>query len=86
MATHASQSKFDQHRFLTGGTDGAPSNVTNKKEGMSTFISVYLFHDTILTICLQVLMVFHHGSQRRRPYLKKVSRAAKTYTWCETYK
>ena len=86
MATRASQSKFDQHRFLTGGTDGAPSNVTNKKEGMSTFISVYLFHDTILTICLQVLMVFHHGSQRRRPYLKKVSRAAKTYTWCETYK
>jgi hypothetical protein len=86
MATRASQSKFNQHRFLTGSTDGAPSDITNKKEGMSTFISVHLFHDTILTICLQVLVVFHHESQRRRPYLKRVSRAAKTYTWYDTYK
>ena len=86
MATHASHSKFDQHHFLMGGTDGAPSDITNKKEGMSMFISVHLFHDTILTICLQVLVVFLHGSQHRWPYLKRVSKAAKTYTWYETYK
>ena len=86
MATRASQSKFDQHRVLTGGTDGTPSDITNKKEGMSMFISVHLFHDTILTICLQVLVVFLHGSQRRRPYLKRVSKAAKIYTWYKTYK
>ena len=86
MATRASQSKFNQHCFLTDSTDGAPSDIANKKKGMSMFISVHLFHDTILTICLQVLMVFHHGSQRKRPYLKRVSRMAKTYTLYETYK
>ena len=50
------------------------------------FISIHWFHDTILTICLQVLVVFLHGSQHRWPYLKRVRKAAKTYTWYETYK
>jgi hypothetical protein len=72
MATHASQSKFDQHHLLTPGADSAASEVTTE-ESLSTFISIHEFDNLILTIGLQVLVVVLHVRQHRWPCQKRVS-------------
>jgi len=78
MATRASKSKFDQHRLLPAGTNRAPSDITNKKSGLSALFSIHSFNNLILTIYLQVLVAFRHGSQHRWPCRKRVSWAART--------
>jgi hypothetical protein len=72
MATRASQSKFDQHRLLTPGADGAASEVATE-ESLSTFISIHSFDKLILTIGLQMLVAVLHVRQHRWPCRKRVS-------------
>jgi hypothetical protein len=64
MATHASESKFDQHCLLTTstGADIAANEVTNEG-GSSTLISTRSFDDVKLTLtCRGSAWLFTQGS------------------------